>query len=158
MLLPTGRAVPLSGLPPQTAMNAIGPERCMRNLAQIARAPREVRKYACSVAEGASPRLPGIFYGMSAVAARTKWEVGDHPACRVRIMSTLPHPCSLQLYSDIFLPAACAERFSNAKEWAVRMPFATGSAGHVINSPCIDQMHSTCQQRRHAHDQHLPAR
>ena len=95
---------------------------------------------------------------MLVAAARIKCQGASDPVSTTRLSLALPYPCSLQLYSDIFLPAACAERFSNAKEWATRMPFTTGSAGHVVSSPCVDQMHSTYEQRRHAHDQHLPAR
>ena len=109
-LLVETRAVPLSGTPLQTPMNACGPEHCWSDLAQIARATREVRKDTRSAEERAVPRLPEVFYGMSAGSARTECEGGDHLVCRASttIDGGWIFPETMKIFMSIFMPTSRA--------------------------------------------------
>ena len=66
---------------------------------------------------------------MLVAAAHIKCQGASDPVSTTRLSLALPYPCSFHVYSDTFLPVACAERFSNAKEWAARMPFTYWECG-----------------------------
>ena len=69
-LLLTDRAVLLSGMACLTAVIALGPKRCFSDLARSARATRHVHSCACGASEAVALRLPELFYGTLAAAAR----------------------------------------------------------------------------------------
>ena len=92
-LLVGDRAVPLSGTPLQMAMNAIGPQRCMSDLARSTRATLRVHLCACGMPNAAAQQLPEVFYGIRAGAARIECEdVGD-PMSLARITLTVAGDC-----------------------------------------------------------------
>ena len=88
-LFVTDRAVPLSGSALQTAMNALGPERCMSDLARSTRTTLRVHTYTYNVAEAAAQRLSEAFYGMVVLVAAFECECESDPVSLTRSSLTL---------------------------------------------------------------------
>ena len=144
------RAVPLSKSATQTALNAIGHERCMSESGRNARATLRLGAYACSASNGAVPRLPEVFYGMLAASTRIECQgVGDS-ASRPRVSLTVPCPKGMWICPKCHAPTTCAVRMQTMSLGLVRMPFGLGSSTFIVSAPASLSEPAAHQQRRHA--------
>ena len=126
-LLVGDRAVSLSGTPLQTAMNALGPQRCMIEIARTIRATLRRHACACGASEAAAQQLPETFYGIGKHAVAFECEGESDPVSVTRISLTVPHPTGMYFIPTSHVPATCATRLQTVSLGVVRSPLGIGS-------------------------------
>ena len=116
-------------------MNAIGPQRCMSDLARSARPTLRVHVCARGLSNAAAQQLPEVFYGMLGAAARIECQgVGDS-ASRPRVSLTVPCPKGMWICPKCHAPTTCAVRMQMVSVGVVRMPFDIGSSTFIVSAP-----------------------
>ena len=147
--------------PLQMAMNAIGPQRCMSDLARSTRATLRVHLCACGMPNAAAQQLPEVFYGIRAGAARIECEdVGD-PMSLARITLTVAGDCWItsEIPDDDPQPAhhtSSGRVSSRSASTCLAVEAFTGlsAAGCLLRARRSSSPTSLCSRRLHC----MPAR